>query len=617
MLAIVMIAATFAAISIPAAAVDGGWNVFTVKSQDLDGYNGLEHNVAGYEYTEEGLKVTSPEEETPKTTPYVTAQTSDKYNLKEGVYMKVRVDSFTYKGDNWFSFHVWNSENIEVGKQGEDYGYGVETLIKTSGRDVNDESSWDGKLGSLHWYADIEEGVRMQCGDSVYPTQKKADDVGNNDRYAYAPEFNMYETVTLEDGSTVKCPIFILEIKWNNDSLALGMPDGMPEMYINGEKAPDSFNLKMADYFKRDDYMAHIGFSLQNSVLGGKGSFTVLQFGTDAGEDPDTMIPRGDDSRAPEMADFEYAEIADKSTVTPGEPAIVLTGDSENSNSKGKPSAYNGNLITVTDEGYINVKGTSDGYATVSLRVKDEVSYNVKDFPISLIVLRNFCTCETLVNDDTGELELNCQCQERITVFALAGTVAADNTSYKYTTLLNTADLTCMGVVKDEESGDSYMYLMANWGEEKKDITPLDGRIHGLRLDIDGLKNDMEGRNTFDVCMTGFFANTADAKAYAEDYISAVASGEIVNGSTAESSEAPTEAPSEEPTTEAPTEAPSEEPTTEAPTEAKTEANTSENNDQDINVNVNAGCGSTVGLGALAIVALAGAGLISFRKKED
>lgn len=609
LLAIVMIAATFAVISIPTAAVEGEWKVYTAKSQYLEGYNGVMHHIAGYKYTEEGFTIVPPSEaDAAKTTPYVTAQTANEVDLRQGVYMEVRIDEFTYAGDTWFSFHAWDSENIEPGKQGENYGYGVETLIKIKAQaeeySATDKNTYAGALTGVHWYSDIEEGVRTNHG-SQYSTGNKSEDKTNNDGYIYREDFNTFD----EDGK----PIFVLEIVWRSDSLALGNPDGIPEMYINGAKAPDDFNLKMADCFKSKDYMAHIGFSLQSSKLGGEGAFTILKFGT---SEDDAKTPVGEDNADPEIVDLAFmdATIADKSEVSAGEPAIILTGDAESSNAKGLPSAYNGNILTVKEDGSVNVKGTSTGAATISLRVQDDVAYSIKDFPISLVVLRNFCTCEAGVDNATGDLVVNCKCEEQIDVFGFAGDVVDADQNHMFKTMTN-EDPENPGITlfKDEKTNTNYICFMANWLGDDPEKAAMDGRIHGLRIDFQDLQIKDEGRDNFDVCMVGFFENTDDAKAYAKEYVKSISDAELStqpesNTETEETTEEKTEEETEE-ETEAKVET-----TAETKTEAQTEAKVENNGDDNAN---EGGCGGTIGFGALAIVALAGAGLVSFRKKED
>ena len=695
LLAAVMVVATFAVIAIPTAAVDGDWSVYTAWSQHVegDGYSGVVHNIAGYEYVRDlGFQTISPSEEDSKnTTPYVLVQTTNKVNLKQGVYMKVRVDDFTYYGDSLFAFTVWDQQGVEAGKQGDDYGLGVEMLIRPfnedyTGYDVDDRNTWPGAVNCLQWFSDTVKGSRVFHSYQTGTTDQSNLDNDTDGTMSWVRQdlFNEYYD---EDGT----PIFVLEIKWNPEAqVEGGGTGGYLEMYVNGAPAVTDFNIKMTEYFKYEDFMAHIGFTMYNSALGGKAKCTILEYGTSS-EQGDWFVPDGDDSAEPIINSVEYADLAPATDITVGEPAIRLNGDHESSDTKGKPSAFNGNTITIDDYGFANIQADPDGGATISYRVNDDISYNVKDFPISLIITRNYCTCEYIADDDTGELIEECHCNETLKIFANAGNNVADNDTYSLYTFSNIeadeeAGIEGKTYIENfvDEEGNSYLYFMADWSDTASflgsNARPLNGRIHGIRIDVD--RNTLDfvdaSRNNFDVCEIAFFRNVKEAAEYARGFIAGLCDEEYIpEDETEEDTDAgveddtdagveddtdagveddtdagvedntdagvedntePTTEPVTEPTTEPTTEPvtePTTEPTTEPATEpatepeketeAKTEANKkpaekeTEKNDDDknVNVNVNTGCGGTVGFGTLAVVALAGAGLISFRKKKE
>jgi len=641
MLALVMIVAVFAVISIPtSAAVDGEWSVYTAKSQYLDDFTGLPRNIPGYKYVDGvGLQTISPSaEDRAGTTPYVTLQTTNVVNIRNGVYLQVRVDDFSYDAsDAWFSFHIWDQQNVEPGKQGDDHGYGVETTIRVkTGKQSNETNAdnknlWAGALDSLQWFSDVEAGVRVLHGNDS-TTQSETQDKGADDGKIYDANFNNFD----ENGK----PIMTLEIKWNPDK-------NMCEVFINGAPAPSDFNQKVDDHFKSKDYMAYVGFSMQNNVTGGVADATILAFGE---KEEDASAPIGDDSREPEVMTFDYADIEDASTISKGEPAIILNGSADESNSTGKPSAYNGNLISVNDEGFVQIKANNDGSATATFRVKDDVSFDAKDFPIVVVITKNFCKCEYKIDETTFEEIPECLCSERISTMAMAGDVVTDDPNENFWSKKNDATGEGDKYIENylDEDGNSYLYFMTDWSDTELlhrigQGAAMEGRIHGVRVDISGVNVIDAGRDTFEICQIAFFKTEAEARAYAKDYISALADVEIPDDGSGNDDETeedtedntepvtePTTEPTTEPVTE-PTTEPVTEPTTEPATEpeketeAKTEANKkpaekeTEKNDDDktVNVNVNAGCGGTVGFGTLAVVALAGAGLLTFRKKKD
>ena len=165
-----MLVATLVVAVMPVAAKngDGEWSVYAIKSQYLDGYADIMHDVPGYEYTDEGLRMIPATWK--DSTPYATFQTTDPVYLKEGVYLQVRVDQFTYDaGDRWFGFSVWDQQNVELGKQGDEYGYGVETLIRIKDGSTfveGDDSTRAGAKTNLEWYKDLEAGQRNKCTNS-------------------------------------------------------------------------------------------------------------------------------------------------------------------------------------------------------------------------------------------------------------------------------------------------------------------------------------------------------------------------------------------------------------------------------------------------------------------
>lgn len=613
MLALFMIIATFAVISIPTAAADGQWSVYTAKSQYLDDFTGLPRNIPGYKYvTGEGLKASSGTN--PNSTPWVTIQTTEKVDLRQGVYMQVRVDDFSYSGYSWFSFHVWDSQNVEPGKQGDEHGYGVETLIRVVDGDLNDndKNKWPGNLNALQWYTDFEEGNRIPVAVEYATTNKNED--AKLDR-VYNDTFNTYD----KDQN----PILTLEIKWLNPGFSVT---------INGAPAPDGFAQGMYDFFKTNgnDYQAHIGFTLQNPTVGGVAEATVLKFGTSA---TDAKAPIGDDKRDVEPVDVSFAEIADAETVEKGQPAIVLDGTTD-FDSKGKPSGYNGNKMSVDENGFVHIKANSDGIATATFRVKDDVSFDAKDFPIVLIITRNFCTC-TYEPDENGDPIVKCDCGEQISTKALAGKIMEADTGRDFKTMANESGENGKKFVKNytDEAGNSYLSMVTNWLDTSLLVMSgkaMEGRIHGVRVDIGGVRIAEPGRDSLDICQVAFFRTVEEADAYAKAYIAEIGEIEIPEDPTVEEN---TQAPEETGTTPEETESETlEETGTEAPetdtadtsvdeTDAPTETVAPDKGDEteptkdpvgnggNQQVDVNVGCSGTVGFGALAIVALAGAGL--------
>ena len=200
--------------------------------------------------------------------------------------MKVRIDDFTYDGDCWFSFRIWDSKVYEEDRDGE--GAGTYILVRPLKKSQTSETTespngWLGAARSINWYTRVEQNVsRLIVGD-MGVTPNSGQDQSPNDLYVFADDINKFD----EDRN----PTFTLQIKWNADL-------GRCEMFVNDLAAPDEYNAQMSDYFKGSDYMAHIAFSLQNSNVGGKAAFTILEFGT---TEDDATPPMGDDSAEPQV----------------------------------------------------------------------------------------------------------------------------------------------------------------------------------------------------------------------------------------------------------------------------------------------------------------------------
>ena len=610
-----MLVTTLVVATVSVSAVDGDWSVYAIKSQYLDGYADIMRDVPGYKYTDEGLQMI------PSTwkdsTPYATFQTTEPVNLKEGVYLEVRVDQFTYDaGDKWFGLSIWDQQNVELGKQGDDYGYGVETLIRIAGTseadaakyNAEDPTTWPGAMRGLEWYKDLEEGQRIRCtntaNDKLY-VNKFVDAEGNE--------------VTVADGETEVFPIIIFEIVWDADSETYAIS-------INGAPAPDAYNQAATDYFAELDDQAYVGFSLQNNTMGGTLGCTILKYGTSA---EDAAPPQGDDEAAPDAYSNETAPIADASTIPEGEPAIVLNGSRSDSNVKGKPTSVLGNIIVVNDDNSINVLANTDNMANAKYIVDNEVSYDTKDFPYVLLITRNFCTCNYTDSDMDGVPEEYCTCTESVNMLALAGNLVQESSSYAAKSApLSYWEPTYVG-------DDFYHYFVFDWSS----IAGLEGRINGLRVDVAGMKGSDAERNNFDIVALAFFRTEAEANAYFEAYIEELGGGEVTPPTTdTDPGDDPTTEPGDDdPTTEPgddnPTTEPGDENPTTEPGDDVTEKETTKTEEtekapatsggnsgdktDDKKEEKKSGCGGVVGFGAIAVVAIAAAGLVSFKKKED
>ena len=567
LLVVAMIASMCAVFSIPAAAVDGNFDTHGRVSQEAEDYDGDINSIPGYHYVRgEGLKVTAADWTTG--TPFSHVSTKEKVDLKQGVYMQVRIDSFEYGAkDKWVNFNLWSLPAIDEGSGDEAFGTGVQTLMRPS----------NGGFGTVSWYT---KSFSATGSSSMSEEGKKVPADGKN--------------------------VLTLKVTYDGTTFAVE---------INGAVAPQ----KVIDYMNTtyaEDSFAYVGFTMYSDAKGGTQEATVLKYGT---SEANATVPQGDDEKEPENYIIEYAEIADPSDVEEGEPAILMSGDKEYSDLKGTPTSNIGAKISISDELLVHVIGSKELTDCGVWKVDNDVSYDIVDFPVMLIMTKNFCSCGTGV---PGE----CYGFEEAALYVATGENLVPNSQNKVSGLATYTDPCFIG-------DDGYVFFIKDLSSETGEDGRFNGRINSTRVDFTiDINSGIAGANEFDVVMQGFFASVEDAANYAMAYLedNGYESGEDGED---ETTEAPvvdtTEAPTVE-TTEAPvvdtTEAPVVE-TTEATTEASEEETTEESEEETTKApeqttaassdDAAAGCFGTVGMGAIAIVAIAAAaGFVSFKKKD-
>ncbi len=528
--------------AIPAAAVDGEWEVIPSAEEFYPDFDGEKASLSGYEYTEDGFH-TIPTDAWKESNPYMSVQSKTKVDLKEGVYFEVRIDDFTYSSDKWFNMHIWDSKGIAPGSGDAKYGSGVQNLIRPTDSTYG---KTPGTVSSAGWYIN----QFTADGGSTFVKEKN---------------------LISEEGH----PILAMTVTWDGSTYAVD---------INGGAAPQGVIDFMNQKWGGEDSEAYIGINMQNANKGGTAEMTILKFGTSKDS---ATTPMGDDSEEPTNELIPVADIADPGTVPANEPAIFFNADRENSDTKNKVTASNGGYSTVNDDFSLHVIAERSLMTAASFAVKNEVSYDIKDFPVAITLTRNFCTC--------GNEDGSCDALESSCYFIMFGDVLAARDDYKTAVL----DMSYNSYTVGE---DTYLYFLADFSSEFGD--PLEGRINGIRFDVDGLDLTTEGANTFDIMFTAFFRTEAEAEAYVEAYIEAL--GGSVGGKTEETTVE---------TTEETTTVTIEE-TTEEKTENKPEQTTEKN--EETTVTNDEGCASVLGFSTIAmVVTAASCGVLAFRKKRD
>ena len=557
LVAAMLISALCALAVVPASAADGAWDTFASASDYLDINADSRLSIPGYEYTEEGLHVIPGDWST--STVFGTVSTKDMIDLKDGVYMEVRVDDFTLENDKWLMFHLWSEQTIVAASNSEDYGYGVKSYVRPR---IADKETGDCNVTGPEWA--YEYFTKASGGEPI-------------------PEEQMptAKLVTAEDGTTSYETKYVLElaVTWDGESY---------QVSYNGATAPEAVVEYMNETFGSNS-QAYIGFSFYNTTKGGKAEFTVTKFGTSK---EDATVPMGDDSKEPENHVITYADIMDPSTVPAGQPAILMSGSAD-SDIGALPETSTGSAISVNGD-YIKVIGKSTTSDVGSWKVKSSVSYDVADFPVMMCVVKGLCTC--------GEDE--CYALENATFYPFVGDVLAAADSYVIRQVDGAYD---PYVIEEGEHAGNYLYFYADLSDPYTVSWEPAGRINGVRVDMVGVDIETAGKSTFDVCWVGCFRDVDEAEAYVESYMTEL--GWVDPDAADEDTDAQTEATTEEQvvTTEE-----QQVVTTEKQDEVTTEAQGG-GDDQ-----TTGGCGSVVGFGAIAVVAVVAAcGVVTFRKKED
>ena len=319
------------AVIVPQAAdIEGDWMTYRNSAEyfepdpDTGEVTEAYRAAAGYEYTSEGFTI-KPADYT-GTNPFMKVETKDKHNLKDGLYLKFRIDEFSYKGeeggaDEWICLTFGNEVNFCPGT-GDSHGGGF--LIRGAG---NGEAT--SSMG--------------------------------NPTVSITPE--------VVDGHEV----YTYEITWNGtgyEVIACGVP-----------YTPD-MNKAFTDRFEsiNEDGEFYIGLALHSNVANGKAALTILEYGhTESDAEP----PQGSDSKDPEENNNVTAPIADPSTVEANQPCILWDASSF------KAPVGGGFTATAMGNNAFHFTVSSSPFFFAWSTPKS-VSYNVEDFPVLVMMVKDF-----------------------------------------------------------------------------------------------------------------------------------------------------------------------------------------------------------------------------------
>ena len=447
-LVLTMILALIAAmnVSVLAAFGEGEWDVYTKRGQYKDPDNPDKKPIPGYEYTTDGLHMIPADWS--ESTPWGIFQTKEQVDLRQGVYMEVRIDNFTYSGDKWFAFNIWEEKIDEFPYEDDKQALGFEALMRPDA---------EKKVSGIQFNSHTEAGMSTDTSSTGSGRlENKFDENG--------------------------CPILTLQISWD---------EGTGYAFtFNGYTLDTNYSKMITDFFdgENNDGCAYISFSLQNGTKGGTAECTVLKFGTSP---ENCSTPIGTDRAEPIDNKIVIADIADPDSVPMGEPAIFVNGSVTYSDLLAKPRSTNNSTITIGDDDSINLM-TSTSWASISMSIDHDVSYDAADFPVMMIIVRNMCTCVW----EYGEPY--CECVETPKVIVMAGDVIAEDSQHSL------GAVTYMSEPFYDSEDNMYVNYFVDWSD-------YSGRINGFRFDLQGMKTSEEGRNNFDICNITFFRDYDDA----------------------------------------------------------------------------------------------------------
>ena len=524
--------------AIPAAAVDGEWIVYGTAAEYYDDFDLAQDDIVpvpGYSYIPgEGLVVTPADWK--DFNPEIGLSTRNKVNLKDGVYLLVRVDDFTFSGDKWFTYSISDVQYLDVGSTEPKFGERVSMLTRPGD---------NGKLATNEWrsrnFQQDSLNMTFTCDEEKY-----------------------YD----EDGKI----LLELVVTWDGSSYNAS---------FNGTPAPEATIAWMNQKYGSDD-SAYINLNVHNGTVGGTAAITVLKYGK---SEATATVPQGDDYAEKRDSYKTIAEIANPSTVPEGQPAILMNGSREQSDSKG--TVRNTGITSLTPENFIHYKADR-AIIEIGFTAKYEKSYDIDDFPVIAVLTKNLCACG-------GESVEDCYAIEHADMYIMTG----EHTIADGEHMLTNIDICSEALVS---GGDSYLYFYVDTSEEGLLNWDPEGRFNGARFDIYGINTSVPGMNEFDVCFMGLFRTVEEAEAYILDFV-----GPLDEKDPEEESESETDDVLDPDGPQNPDDDLDE-------SESKDDGNGDGNGNSDT---ASGGCFSSAGFGLIAMISLAcGAGFVAFKKRR-
>ena len=616
----VMLLSTLVALVVPAAAAgEGNWDVMlSANAQPDDPKN---PPLAGYHYDATGFHTDAPNYK--DYNPKFSIVSKEMYNI-QNFSMTIVVHDYSIAGDNWLSFTIWSDCNgFAQGDTSGKYGDGWTSLIRPGADgNVNRFESWNQTKG------------------------------GRSNK----------QTFTNIDGTQLAPVVFepIVDAETGDFTVTFKIENGV--VSVNGSVIGAGTDSCIADRFK--DGLAYVGVTVHNTDASGAHSPSISI------TDVNGMTPEGTDSRAAEVKDRKFGDLIPSDSVPANTPSVWFDGTLEGTNTK-LPTGSNCDIDFADDNESLKITAGAAAFY-MQFEVPDPITYEASDFTYIVFIFKNFCTCAV------GEGEsLNDECTggEVGSIWSCAGEVTSprndcaapipayylvtptdDNGDWAY------EDMYTVGVLQVTNelwSGRIHGIRMdvgqfANYGIDGKntfeimgagafksgaDVVGFVSEFRDLGLDTEWLAMDLDETcdhfdwdedGLCDLCFEDMSAEVPTTEVPTETPTENNGSDEpattVPGGDN--TAEVPSENGSETPSEDASANVPSEGETGEAgeaevTTDKKDEATTAKKDEattkadsSDDEGEAKKGCKSSVAMGALAIVAIVGTGLVA-KKKED
>ncbi len=334
----VMVLAMIPAVTLTASAAgEGDWTT----RRGPDDYDDPDDYcpAGGFYYDSEGFHTTSPS--FANMTPSYAVVSKETFNMKEGFSMKIRIDDFSYKGENgqadeWISFTIGDNSNLTPGNSTMGWGSGWVSLNRGTG---------DGN---------------PSC-ESFWSQEKDADGNGA----AFAHQGNTNGTCELDAQGR---EIYTLDVTWDGSAY---------DIKVNGVTIAgcSTISANLNSLVESGDF--YVGIVFHTGVTNGTAALSILEV--------NGSVPTGTESKDAEPNVKVFAEIADPSTVPANQPAILF--DATKSSFNTDPDVQNCKVEAKGDNSYALTPTATSTF--LSWGIKNTISYSANDFPVFVMLLHN------------------------------------------------------------------------------------------------------------------------------------------------------------------------------------------------------------------------------------